>query len=210
MAKEELLLLTVPTDYVGDGEKPPKMARAYDRVVGIGRQGGTEWSTRLRWHRTDLLPDLHWLYRRGEAQAHPLEVDSEFAQQLVEFFGQFFTAKAVGEIEYNCHRFAYWMEGLDWAQIAFMPDEPKHIAEQGLPVRNNLDLGTHGVLGIREHGVHIYHSLVGLGVDTPQCLHVTNTDGFMGLDVYERVIDNYTRLKHLEELELFAIEPPIG
>ncbi|HUD06762.1 MAG TPA: hypothetical protein VMR34_02645 [Candidatus Saccharimonadales bacterium] len=86
------------------------------------------------------------------------------------------------------------MNGTIVAREFDCPPAPDHVVEEGYPINPPIALGRHAVLGGRDESTRLgaaVHSVVGLGEDRPECIEVLTTDGFMGIDSYENVLDFY-------------------
>ncbi len=193
---------TVLSTWTSPFQKTP-LEQPYRRVVrvrrGVGKTQEDHWS-RIN----PAIPES--AYNRNEVTPEVITMKPYLAERLVSFFCHFFvedprtkpqydrvTGTQVGNLDeaYNCHRFGYWMRGTPAAQDFNSPAAPDHVTE-GFAINGNLPMGRHGVLGTRGAAVH---SVVGLGEDRNECLQVTGTGGFLGIDTYEHVVDQYDYMR---------------
>ncbi len=196
---ERVGLHTVPSTWVSPFSD--SLDEPYRRVVGLSRASDTRTTT---WLKVDpCFPESD--YDRTDAAFEVIEMPSLTAERLLSFFNRYFgderRAKPVldgngHQIDvitegYNCHRFGYWMKGTPAAQQFEVPGAPDFITKRPA-FSGNLPIGRHCVLGTVGAAVH---SVVGLGEDRDECLQVLASQGHMGIDTYERVVDQYDYMR---------------
>lgn len=183
-----------------------RLVTPYRRVVGIQHRSEmpqVDWSVINPFH-----PDFESDYDASQTSLEVIAMPELTAERLVTFYKRYFSEPQDPQgswypgaqiEEYNCHRFGYWMRGTRAAQDYYCPMAPDHITE-GFSVSNPLPPGRHGVLGTVGAAVH---SVVGLGADRDDCLQVLATDGYMGIDTYENIVDQYDYMR-TARMQFFA------
>jgi hypothetical protein len=180
---EAVNLHVVPSQWIA-----PKayIAEPYERVVGVERSNGdTLWASPT--HHGD--PEAE--YCQQDARERVIRLESIYCDRFDSFFERFITYGTLELDEYNCHRFADWMAGIEQLR----PDDDsgqKHaqaIMAAGRILDGNLAAGQRGVFGgPAETGWLADHSGIGLGEDQAVCLQVMHTAGHMGIASYDSLL----------------------
>jgi len=100
---------------------------------------------------------------------------------------------------YNCHHFAAAMNGVrlrGWKDGTHRAHYLSLLCS--LPATGNLPLGAHGILRLAWNK-EPHHSVIGLGEDTEDCLHVPCIGGDVGITNYPHIRREF---KQLEKMEL--------
>lgn len=177
----------------------------YRRVVGIEVMGEATWAI----SGPDQAEGDHY----EPAEAAPLALDASplFGARLAAFFKRYLAAERKSQADYNCHRFAHWMGGIEGSDVFRLLSPPDHILKQGHEVEGSLPLGAHGVIGSRVHTHGDYHglakhSVVGLGEDNPDCIQVTALGGYLAIASYQDVLGEYNKHYSVANINrLFAL-----
>ncbi|MDQ5913446.1 MAG: hypothetical protein QG623_64 [Patescibacteria group bacterium] len=116
-----------------------------------------------------------------------MNVPTGFYESLCSFYERFFALKSDLNTFYNCHRFAFWLQGATHL-MEFIDREKElfEITKGGKLVDGDLDFMQHGVVGYSKIGVDRtkppipVHSVTGLGdavVEPGRLIHVGGTRG---------------------------------
>jgi|SRR3989344_1676959 len=184
---EALVLRTTPSTFIIRGIDYGKFL-PYERVVGI------EHGSRAWWLDPNKIKgDPSAGYDKAETAVAELEVPNHFALRATSFFARYMARDFEGVESHNCHRFAYWMSDSPQALMAPAVEEPEDFVFEGIEIESPLPLGAHGVIGSKSFSTRnnpARHSIVGSG-DPSRCLEVVATGGYMALDSYENVLNQY-------------------
>jgi hypothetical protein len=129
--------------------------------------------------------------------AEAFEVTSEFADRVTALFEQYIAPEDPEKPGpprpslYNCHLAALALQGesVSYTREAFI--QMSRDAEGFVTAAGNLPLGAHGVVTNMSDGSSP-HSVVGMGVDVPDCLQVVDTNSHLGLMPYDVMMRNYS------------------
>lgn len=197
---ESLEVRTVETNFYSS--RMP-VGTAFRRIVAI-TYGKPIWAHRLK----NDGPVNEYSYDPDESVSQSIELPSIQVPKLVAFFSRYMALDGTrqhGE-QYNCHRFAHWMVGDDAAQRYSCPVAPLSIVQNGQRLDTThanpglLNHGQHGVIGARpeDYNADVFytppratHSVVGLGIQTADCLQVGGNDGHLGITTYKDALSNH-------------------
>lgn len=209
---ETATIYTVPATWVHSHMLPTE--QPYRRVVGVEDPFAPG---EISWARIGRYPG-EAAYVPDEAVPEEHVWQQDFTANLWQFFQRFYVngrrvapdsenpGKMLRESA-NCHRFAYWMGGVPCAREFEFPPIPDEVATDDNACAPPLALGQQGVIapssdsgpGYRP----AYHSIVGLGEDSPECLQVMARDCFLGIDTYDNVLRQYGRAAWAE-VQIYA------
>lgn len=186
IATETLPVYTVPSTWTRPFHRPTE--EPYKRVVGMPNNGEIVWVD------PDMTVDPDGSYSPKDAEVTLIPSNPQFASRVVDFFSRYI-ADCRGENlsvdSYNCHFFGLWMNGGSNSNGRELrpPDE----MVDGEPAGDRrLALGQRGVIGLKFRGhTAAIHTIVGLGIDSPDCIQVMAVDGHMGITSYESTMDHY-------------------
>lgn len=181
-----LELFTVESDWFAGGVTGP----VYERVVGLGWQGGELWA-----RHTPLPPgcpvpsDPDQDYRQEEIGKSVHDVPELFGDRLTDFFTRYIMP-VEPQTAYNCHLFANFIKKGN-ASVGLDGLEPS--IEMGtIRTRPPLDVGTHASLGDTEMFAAfrrgLDHSVIGLGRKVRRCIQVQNAFGHIGVASYKNTL----------------------
>jgi hypothetical protein len=180
-----------------------------------------QWSRIMQWAHVstnplyDFNPSLDpRSYNPVDVMPEEFKVTEAFGDRVAEFFDIFYkTWRSPSEqlrLPVNCHRFARWMVR---DRLALKPqgrDSQCELINKMVVATQPLPLGIRGIIGKKDetkYGINtMLHSVIGLGTDIPDCLQVMAQDGFMGLDGYKKLIDEY-RHDNDQDIDLYAPRP---
>ncbi len=186
MAAEALSLYTIPSNYVRALCAPTP--KPYERVVGVRRD-----SSHILWagHNGG---DPEGAFNPNDATEVRIDSTDRFNRNFRNFYERY-VANPNPPHGYNCHRFAYAMEGHANANLPFVSNADDVLGLRVEPADGGLDLGAHGLVGKRYLGYPAsIHSVVGLGRGRADCIQVMAADyGHVALASYE---DTLARLDH--------------
>lgn len=190
-------LYITESSYVGIDNRPT--TTPYKRVVGMSVGDGMPQEMWTPARNRNTLE----VYTPSDVDMLEIEATERFASRLSSFFSKYFVEgpkqppqPEIPGVAYefnperyltNCHRFGYWMRGSAVAQLDALPDAPDFIVQDGIKSKPNFQLGQHAVLG---SGAAV-HSVVGLGLDTEDCIQVLGTGSNLGIDTYENTLAYY-------------------
>lgn len=207
---------TVDTKYYSiwdDDIDIPGRYPVYRRIVAIVKDGELVWA--------EIPPDELRKYNPDDSVADTIELPELYAERLYTFYDRYFGPEPKmqrGE-QYTCHRFAYWMGGIAIAKSYGCPPAPDHYVQDGVKINldqasqlsqpGHLRPGEHGVIGTQigdtrrapwDRRASAWHSIIGLGHHTPDCLQVSGNGGFLGITTYEDAMNKYETASKIEGL----------
>jgi hypothetical protein len=168
----------------------------------------------------DINDETVWIPNYGhdlsEATQEVLELPGRMATRATIFFEHWLAAPSRFK-PYNCHTFADFMAEKAQSVRGYYSTNVHHVAARaviaaGTEAQHPLELGEHGVIGAiqsdrRFKKEQAYHSVIGLGLDNPECLQVTRFRGFMGLSSYDSLLSYYCRpYENKGGVQLYAVQ----
>ena len=190
---------TIPSTWVNKDRDDLDLP--YRRIVGISPLKDGQDNI---WVDCDLSR-LETYFDKQAVSSELIELDEILSDRLVGFFRRYFvepqrtrpfilngTVHSIDTETYNCHLFGYWMSGMNITSSFYLPDEPENISNYGRLLDGNAKLGQHAVLSFYGDSIH---SVVGLGEDNDSCLQVIATNGHIGIDTYENVVDQHDYMR---------------
>ncbi|MFA5026176.1 MAG: hypothetical protein WC503_06755 [Candidatus Shapirobacteria bacterium] len=118
-----------------------------------------------------------------------LQVSPELALKLGEYFTHFVVDNPVPIDHYNCHHFASVMIGEERENLTYAP---KNSILRGSVHNASLPVGQRGIYGWRCNGhADGYHSVIGLGEESEECIQVCGLMGPLGICSYETLVDYF-------------------
>lgn len=198
---------TVPSTYYGNSVVLPNVELPeFERIVALPDETGN-----MIWSTTEGAGGNNY-YDPTTAIVSELTLPETLYGRLLGFHEQYSAGEREQQVGYyNCHRFALWMGGVLAAHDFSLPDTPNRIVFDGVRLdlspdddsiggAEYLDMGVHGVVGAHRldyiptapyPSSRAWHSLVGLGLDTPYCLQVSGFGGHLGVANYSDVMRLY-------------------
>ncbi len=188
----------------------------YHRVVGIDNsRGHVLWS-----YGRGNEPHKPEYYDSDAVEKMTFTLPSTITERVTTYFTKHLVPLPQDTDAYNCHTFAY--DTMDRRQPVgicpndddavnadIIPDSDSRLTRRlYLPARTisneGLGVGVHGIVGIltnhngilgqfRRRQVLARHSLIGLGAETNLSLQVMAWRGFLGLDTYQNILDEYRK-----------------
>jgi hypothetical protein len=200
-----LRLFTTPSTYIsfdyGHQDEP------YRRIVAV------QWERVMQWSHLDPA-DPATAYASEAITEEKFEVPAEFGQRTMQFFTRFYAGqrdpKEQARIRVNCHRYGRWMINDRRAMKPNGHNPPGELIPKLQVVDGPLPVGVRGVIGELDTKYKVpqaLHSLIGLGEDIPDCVQVMGQHGFMGLDGYQKLLEEYRRGNDTMDLHLYGPRP---
>lgn len=177
-----MVLHTVPSRWMVAGEA--LLAEPYRRVVGVETSAG--------------LVACRFAVQ-GEPEELAVDVPPAMAERVSHFFDEHLAdvdpeaaAGAPGRMRYNCHVFAFAVQGERGLSVRQLDAGVYALRERVTPLAGRLTAGAHGVVD-NPHIDDTSHGFIGLGEAVPFTLQVMNTNSNMGLLTYQETLALYSR-----------------
>lgn len=184
---EKLTVETVPSQWIGLGHRlnsSPKLA-PYRRIVGVEDDGAAIWA---QGKDPGAKSSMRREYDPASTIKTELPLRGDLADRLVSYFRRFLTGIPRGD--YNCHTFGFYMEGIETDTSPAYDLAKEFLQSSNVKHDARLALGQHAIIGDSEYPLP-YHSIIGLGEESTECIEVTNIQGHLGVNTLANIALRY-------------------